>query len=78
MESIAIIQQAFGIGKHERVRDVVSMRTIIAVDGHLGGPDGPDCARFEGAMVSAAFEIAAEADRRKPQKNATVQLRAAI
>lgn len=78
MESIAIIQQAFGIGKHERVRDVVSMRIIIAVDGHLGSPDGPNYARFEDALMRAAFDVAAETERRKPQEDAAAKLRAAL
>lgn len=77
MESIEIIQRAFGIGKHERLMDVVSMRIIIAVDGHLGSTDGPDYARFENALIGAALHIAAEADQRN-QDNAVAKLRAAL
>jgi hypothetical protein len=72
------LQHAFGIGRHERIRDLVSMRIIIAVDGHLGNPNGPDYARLEQALIEGAFDIAAEADRRNAQTNATAKLRAMV
>lgn len=58
MESIEIIQQVFGIGMHERIRDPVSMRILIRVDGVLG-TGKPAYERFETAVLEAAFEIAA-------------------
>jgi hypothetical protein len=62
MGSITVLQRAFGIGIHERIRDVVSIRVIIAVDGRLG-TEPTDYARFEAAIVVAAEEIAGKADR---------------
>ena len=57
MQSIDILQRAFGIGRHELIRDVVSWRIVVAVDG-LYGTASPDYNRFESAIVSAAREIA--------------------
>lgn len=59
-QTIDVIQRAFGIGIHERVRDVVSMRVLIRVDGQLGTAE-PEYGRFEAAMLSAAFDMAAKA-----------------
>jgi hypothetical protein len=57
MLSIDIIQRAFGVGRHELIRDVVSWRIVVAVDG-LYNSAKPDYLRFETAIVSAAREIA--------------------
>jgi hypothetical protein len=77
IDSITVIQRALGIGIYERVRDVVSMRVIIAVDGKLG-TEPTDYARFEAAMVAAAEEIARAADHLDPGFNATARLKAAL
>ncbi len=77
MESITVIQRAFGIGIHERIRDVVSMRVIVAVDGKLG-TEPTDYTRFEAAIVQAAREIAAEVDSRKAASKASARLDAAL
>lgn len=58
--SIKILVRAFGIGKHEPIRDVVSWRTLVAIDGNLGTAP-PDYQRFEDAILIAAREIADEA-----------------
>jgi hypothetical protein len=58
--NIAILQRAFGIGKHEPIREPVSWRVLVAVDGQRGTAP-PDFARFEAAVLASAREIAAEA-----------------
>ena len=60
LQSIYVLQRAFGIGRHEPIRDVVSMRVLVAVDG-LSGTSTPDYARFESAVTQAAEQIALEA-----------------
>jgi hypothetical protein len=60
MYSIDVIQRVFGIGIHERIRDAVSMRVLICVDGQLGTA-APDYTRLEEALLSAASEIAHKA-----------------
>ncbi len=57
MQSIDILQRAFGIGRHELIRDVVSWRIVVAVDGLYNSAEA-DYLRFESAIVSAAREIA--------------------
>jgi len=57
MQSISIIQRAFGLGESGPIRDVVSMRVLIAVDGKLG-TEAPSYKRFEEAVITAAREIA--------------------
>lgn len=57
MQSIGVLQRAFGIGKDGPIRDVVSCRVLVAVDGRLG-TQPPDYARFEAAMIAAARDIA--------------------
>jgi len=57
--SINILGRAFGIGKNEPIRDVVSWRTLVAIDGNLGTV--PDYQRFEDAILIAAREITDEA-----------------
>ena len=57
MQSISVIQRAFGIGIHELVRDPVSCRVLVAVDAPLGLVP-PAYARFEEAVLQAAREIA--------------------
>ncbi len=59
LQSIDVLQRAFGIGRHEPIRDVVSMRVLVAVDGQLGTAP-PDYARFEAAVISTAEAIAAQ------------------
>lgn len=56
MESITVIQNVHGLGLHERIRDVVSMRTLIRIDGT--GVDTADYENFEEAVIVAAREIA--------------------
>ena len=58
--SIKILVRAFGIGKNEPIRDVVSWRTLVAIDGNLG-TSPPDYQRFENAILIAAREMAYEA-----------------
>jgi hypothetical protein len=58
--TIAVLQHAFGIGKHEPIREPVSWRVVVAVDGQLGTAP-PDFGRFQAAVLTAAHEIAAEA-----------------
>lgn len=60
LPSIDAIQRAFGIGMHGRIQGVVSMRTLILVDGLLGTSE-PEYARFENAMITVASEIAEKA-----------------
>lgn len=47
-----------GLELNDRIRDVVSMRVLIQVDGNLG-TEPTYYARFEEAMIGAAREIAA-------------------
>jgi hypothetical protein len=77
MESISVIQRAFGIGIHERIRDIVSMRILVAVDGKLG-TEPTNYGRFESAIITAAREIAVEAERRGLNSGAVLRLEAAI
>ncbi len=67
LESIAVIERAFGVGIHEALRDVVPMRTIVALDGKPG-TEPTEYGRFEAAMISVAEKVAAKADRRDPRK----------
>ena len=60
LQSIYVLQRAFGIGLHEPIMDVVSMRVLVAVDG-LFGTSTPAYARFESAVIQAADQIALEA-----------------
>lgn len=60
LENIAILKRAFGIGVHEPIRDVVSWRTLVQIDGYLG-THAPDYRRFEDALLTAAREISDEA-----------------
>lgn len=57
MESIEILQQVFGIGRSERIRDPASMRILIRIDGVLG-TGKPAYSRYEQAVLKAAQEIA--------------------
>lgn len=57
IENITILQRAFGIGVHEPIRDVVSWRVLVAVDGKLG-TEPPDYGRFEATIIAAARDIA--------------------
>jgi hypothetical protein len=59
IENIAILRQAFGIGVNEPIRDIVSWRTLVAIDGYLG-THPPDYQRFENALLTAAREMADE------------------
>jgi hypothetical protein len=60
IENIKILRVAFCIGVSERIRDVVSWRTLVAMDGYLG-THAPDYQRFKNAIVTAAREMANEA-----------------
>jgi hypothetical protein len=55
LQSIRIIQRAFGIGIHDQIRDVVSFRILVAVDGL---PAQPSYDRFEAALLASASAIA--------------------
>ena len=57
MQSIRVPQQAFGMGITGPIRDVVSMRVLVAVDGQLGTAP-PSYERFEESILTAAREIA--------------------
>ena len=57
IQSILVLQQAYGIGRHERVRDFVSWHTVVTIDG-LYGTQRPDYQRFEDALVEGARGIA--------------------
>ncbi|MGA3036657.1 MAG: hypothetical protein ABSE64_04150 [Vulcanimicrobiaceae bacterium] len=61
ISNIDVIQRAFGIGLYERIRDVVSMRVLIRVDGGFGSDPGPSYQSFEGAVRDAATQIAERA-----------------
>lgn len=63
MQTINVIQRAFGIGKNELIRNPVSSRVLVAVDGQLGTAD-PSYERFEDAVIAAARDIAANASLR--------------
>ncbi len=69
LPSIDVIQRVFGLGIHERIRDPVSMRVLIRVDGHLGSPGSvPSYHRFEEAVLSAATQIAAKSGEAASQR----------
>jgi hypothetical protein len=55
MQSIAVLQRAFGLGKDGPIRDVVSFRVLAAVDMDISQPSYD---RFEAAVVEAARDIA--------------------
>jgi len=57
MRNITVIQRAFGIGIHESVRDPISMRVLVSVDGLLG-TSPPSYERFEAAVLETARAIA--------------------
>ena len=57
--NIKILRRAFGLGVTERIRDVVSWRCLVAIDGYLGTHE-PNFQRFEDAVVLAAREMTAE------------------
>lgn len=57
--NIKVLQTAYGIGKHERIRDFVSWHTVVTVDG-LYGTHPPAYQRFEDALVEGARDIARE------------------
>lgn len=74
VRNIDVIQRAFGLGIHERIRDVVSMRVLIRIDGTLGTPGiQPDYSRVEAAIIAATRDMA-----RKAGGDATARLEAAI
>ena len=66
-QSINVLQRAFGIGRHEPIRDVVSMRVLVAVDG-LFGTAPPNYDRFESAVTQAAEQIVLRASRDAPER----------
>jgi len=57
IRSIEVLQTAYGLGKHERIRDFVSWHTVVTIDG-LYGTHPPDYQRFEAALVEGARAIA--------------------
>jgi hypothetical protein len=57
LDNIYVLQRAFGIGINEPIRDVVSWRTIVVIDG-LYGTSPPEYVRFENAVMEAAMDIA--------------------
>ena len=65
IQSIEILQRAMGIGVHERLRDVVSMKTLILIDGLENGKHSYN--RFEDCLLEAAREIAAAAGNQAPE-----------
>ena len=59
LQSIMIIQKAFGLGINELIRDVVSWRIVVTLDGQYGSPGiPPDYERFEKAIILGARDIA--------------------
>jgi phage baseplate assembly protein W len=57
IRNIEVIQRAFGIGIHELIRQPISSRVLVLVDGQLGTAE-PDYRRFEAAVIAAARDIA--------------------
>jgi hypothetical protein len=55
LQNIAVLRRAFGIGKSEPIRDVVSFRVLAAVDRQI---PQPSYERFETAVMDAARDIA--------------------
>jgi hypothetical protein len=60
IRSIEVLQKAYGLGKHERIRDFVSWHTVVTIDG-LYGTHPPDYQRFEDALVEGARDLARHA-----------------
>lgn len=60
MQSIAILRDAFGIGKDGPIREVVSFRVLAAVDRQI---PTPAYERFEAAVKEAARDIARHGPR---------------
>ncbi len=60
IRNIAILQEAYGLGKYERIRDFVSWHTVVTIDG-LYGTHPPDYRRFEDALIEGARDIARRA-----------------
>ncbi len=56
VENIAILQQAFGIGKHERIWSAPAFALLSVIDGSFGTED-PDYQRVESKIIGAAREI---------------------
>ena len=79
LQNIDVINRAFGIGTSGRIRDFVSMRVLIRVDGTLGDKDTePSYARFERAMIEAATDIARKANGAERLERSLRQLVAAV
>jgi len=57
LQNIEVIQRMFGIGKHELIRDPISWRVIVTIDGQYGTAE-PSYERFEQALIQAARDIA--------------------
>lgn len=76
IQSIRVLQQAYGLGRHERIRDFVSWHTVVTIDG-LYGTNPPDYQRFENAIVDGARAIAKAVGPEAEQKLAdALQVRA--
>lgn len=67
IRNITVLQDAYGIGKHERIRDFVSWHTVVTIDG-LYGTNPPDYQRFENALIEGARDIAGRAGGSAPSK----------
>lgn len=71
IQNIEILQKAYGIGKHERIRDFVSWNTVVTIDG-LYGTSPPDYQRFEDALFEGARHIAKVAGPKMDERLAKV------
>ena len=79
LQNIAVIKKATGIGYHERVRDTISMRALIAIDGTLGNAsDGPSYRRIEAAVIAGARAIADYAEESSSRNRARSLLENAL
>lgn len=58
LRNIDVITRVFGLGKDGRIRDVVSMRVLIRVDGTLYPGTRPQYENFERAIIEAGRDIA--------------------
>jgi len=59
LETIAVLKEALGVGRHERIHQAPSFTVLALIDGKFG-TDPPDYRRFERAILSTAREIISE------------------
>ncbi len=71
IQNIEVLQKAYGIGKHERIRDFVSWNTVVTIDG-LYGTNPPDYQRLEDAIVEGARDLAKAAGPQEEERLARV------